>query len=351
VASVLRLNPPPLEIIAVADGDEEGARIAEQMGVRVIRRPVAGGPAAARNRAAQQALGDILFFLDADVTVAPDAMGRLARWFAEDPGVAAVIGSYDDNPAEPNFLSQYRNLFHHFVHQQSRSEASTFWGACGAIRRNIFQAMGGFDEGYRYPSVEDIELGYRLRRAEHRIRLDKDLLITHLKRWNARSIVRTDFFHRALPWTDLILQNRRFVNDLNLRTTHRMSVACVGLFLAGLIGMGIHYETAFLAAFCALALLTLNYPVYRFFWRKRGLWFAFRTVPWHWFYYLYSGLAFAIGVGRFWLRHVSSFAPTMIHIKSIRPALSSTRIVLPLRGKGASIRRILLRSRRASKYF
>jgi hypothetical protein len=43
-------------------------------------------------------------------------------------------------------------------------------------------------------------------------------------------------------------------------------------------------------------LFVLNAPFYRFFWRKRGLWFTVQAIPWHWFYYFYSGFAFAIGV-------------------------------------------------------
>jgi hypothetical protein len=58
--------------------------------------------------------------------------------FQNDHDLAAVIGSYDDEPFEPNFLSQYKNLLHHYVHQTANRDASTFWGACGAIRRESF---------------------------------------------------------------------------------------------------------------------------------------------------------------------------------------------------------------------
>jgi hypothetical protein len=37
--------------------------------------------------------------------------------FAGDPHLAGLIGSYDDEPAAQNFLSQYKNLFHHYIHQ------------------------------------------------------------------------------------------------------------------------------------------------------------------------------------------------------------------------------------------
>ena len=127
----------------------------------------------------------------------------------EDPGLAAAIGSYDDAPGETNFLSQYKNLLHHYVHQTGNPEASTFWGACGAIRREVFLTMGGFNEEYSRPCIEDIELGYRLKRAGFTIRLEKELQIKHLKRWDIVSLVKTDFFSRALPWTALILEIQR----------------------------------------------------------------------------------------------------------------------------------------------
>jgi glycosyltransferase involved in cell wall biosynthesis len=108
--------------------------VAERFGCRVIRSEKSRGPAAARNRGAREARGEILFFIDADVCVAPDSLERVAENFAEDPALDALMGSYDDSPGSPDFLSQYKNLMHHFVHQAGRETASTFWSGCGAIR-------------------------------------------------------------------------------------------------------------------------------------------------------------------------------------------------------------------------
>lgn len=298
--------PPPSEVIVVADGATDGSdRLAEESGFRVLKTSTRGGPARARNIGARTAQGDVLFFIDADVAIPPGAIGRVIEDFKRHPDVAAIIGSYDDAPVAANFLSQYKNLFHHYVHQTAQEEAFTFWGACGAIRRDAFLAANGFDERYRHPSVEDIELGYRLKRAGYRIRLDRALQIKHLKRWTPFSLVRTDFFHRALPWTDLILRERRLPNDLNLKPSHRVSVVAV----YGLAGSGIGcwwWPQAWPVAVCAaLTLLMLNAGVYRFFIQKRGLWFAIRALPWHWLYYFYSGLGFGVGLIRYLMNKVN----------------------------------------------
>jgi len=303
LSSLTAAVPSPKEIIVVADGETDGSGLlAQEFGAQVLRIPGPGGPARARNWGARAAHGDILFFVDADVTVPPDALNQIVAAFARAPDLTALFGSYDEEPAAANFLSQYKNLFHHYVHQTGSEEASTFWGACGAIRREVFLELGGFDERYRWPSIEDIELGYRLKQAGKTIRLCKTLQVKHLKRWGIGSLLKADFFHRALPWTALILRRRRLPNDLNLRFSSRVSVVLTyGLLLAGigvwwwpglLVGVGI----------MAVLLVSLNVPVYRFFWEKRGFWFALGVIPWHWLYYFYSGLAFVVSVASFLLR-------------------------------------------------
>jgi glycosyltransferase involved in cell wall biosynthesis len=307
---IARAFPAPREVIVVADGDSDGSwRVAERYGGRVLRLAAPGGPARARNEGARAAGGDVVFFVDADVAIAPDAVGQVTKAFRTQPDLAAVFGSYDDAPSEGNFLSRYKNLLHHYVHQSAREEAFTFWAGCGAVRRDTFLALGGFDERYRNPSIEDIELGYRLRKAGHRVRLCKALQGTHLKRWGVLSLLKSDFLHRALPWTDLILRHGRMANDLNLTVSGRLSVALSGALLASLLGAFLWPVLLLAAGAAAAALVWLNADLYRFFWRKHGPWFALGTLPWHWFYFLYSGAAFLIGTVRHALGGTRSTGP------------------------------------------
>lgn len=297
--SIRQTVPPPDEIIVIGDGDTDGSsQYAEASGVTVYRFPQPGGPGRARNLGASKAKSDLLFFVDADVTVPESVIRQAKEVFARDSEVAAIIGSYDDQPGESNFLSQYRNLLHHYVHQNGREEASTFWGACGAIRRDVFLAMGGFDETYLKPSIEDIELGYRLKRAGHTIRLCKSLQVKHWKRWTIGSMLQADFFQRAVPWTQLIHRYRGFVNDLNIGISGRVSVMSVFGLLGALLLAPWQPMGVVAAATMGLILFTLNVRLYRFFLEKRGLRFAAQAIPWHWFYFLYSGVAFVVGTAR-----------------------------------------------------
>jgi len=301
--SVKALRPSPDEVIVVADGDTDGSwKLAEEFDVRVLRKACSDGPAQARNLGAQSAKGDFLFFLDADVVVPSDIIERIVTSIQNDPDLDALIGSYDDEPFETNFLSQYRNLLHHYVHQTSNISASTFWGACGVIRRELFLKMGGFDKRYRYPSVEDIDLGYRLKKAGYKICLLKQIQGKHLKRWEVLSLLKADFFYRALPWTDLILNEGRFINDLNLKLSSRISVMAVFLLALTVIGAMFVPRLLGLSVFFMVLILILNRDLYHFFQNKRGLGFAVKTIPWHWLYFFYSGLAFSIGFAKYQIK-------------------------------------------------
>ncbi|MBN2060676.1 MAG: glycosyltransferase [Deltaproteobacteria bacterium] len=286
----------PEEIIVVADGESDGSwRIAKDFDTEILEISSPGGPSRARNLGARKAKGDILFFVDADVAISKDAVGLISYAFQQEHDLAAAFGSYDDEPFETNFLSQYKNLFHHYVHQTSNEEASTFWGACGAIRRDIFLENGGFNEKYRFPSIEDIELGYRLKKAGYRIRLIKQLYVKHLKHWGFLSLVKADFLYRAVAWTRLILKERLFLDDLNLKISSRISVFSVCLMIFMLAGTSFSPWLLLPAMFFAVLLLILNKDLYGFFQKRRGWLFVLKTIPWHWFYFFYSGLAFLAG--------------------------------------------------------
>ncbi|MCP5118249.1 MAG: glycosyltransferase, partial [bacterium] len=135
----------PLECIVVDDGStDSSAEVALEFGARLVSSDSQSGPAKARNLGAKQAKGEILFFLDADVCVHEDTLKRVATAFGADPELDAVIGAYDEEPGSGDFLSQYKNLMHAFVHQHARHDASTFWSGCGAIRKDVFHEFGGF---------------------------------------------------------------------------------------------------------------------------------------------------------------------------------------------------------------
>ena len=259
------------ECIVVDDGSTDGsAEVAERHGVRVVRTPKKSGPAAARNRGMQEAAGEILYFFDSDVCIKPDTLGRVVERFEAEPDIDALIGSYDDEPGEPDFLSQYRNLFHHWIHQGASENATTFWSGCGAIRKQALLEYRGFDENYRRPSIEDIELGYRMKADGRSIRLDKQLRVKHLKRWSFWQILRTDVFDRGIPWTELILRYPHVPAALNITLDQRLNVVLAHL-LAIALAVAAFVEGAAFVGPVLLAAYLVGANYWLFSWRTANL--------------------------------------------------------------------------------
>jgi len=290
------LSPPPLECIVVVDGiDESSLNMARGSGARVFSNPNKRGPAAARNQGAFQADGEILFFVDADVALPSNAIAIVLEVFRNENKIDALIGSYDDTPPEQDFFSQFKNLFHHYTHQNSCEIALTFWGACGAIKTDVFKEVGGFDPAYTLPSIEDIELGYRLKQAGFSIRMVKSLQVKHLKKWSMKRVLMTDIFYRAIPWTKLIFSYGKLHNDLNLRISDRIASILAVLFCFGFVASIVNPIFLPITVCIFSLLLFINQKMYKFFYQKRGIFFLFGSIVWHWVYYCYSLAAFSIG--------------------------------------------------------
>ena len=293
------------ELIVVNDGStDDSLERATAAGARVLSIDSRRGPSRGRNAGALSATGDIVLFLDADVCVGPETIPRIRRRFDEEPALGAVFGSYDSEPSAPGLVSQFRNLLHCFVHQTSKRRASTFWAGCGAMRRTVFQASGGFHPDYSTACVEDLELGMRLNRAGVEIALDPAIQVKHLKQWTAGQMIATDIWQRGVPWTQLILNSRCMPNDLNLRSSARASVALTALIglqasiLALAPARGLHANVtgpALVLLAAAASVLLLNNAFYRFLSDRRGFRFAVVCFPLHLIHFFCCGLAFVFG--------------------------------------------------------
>lgn len=289
------------ELIVVDDASTDAtAAIAAAHADQVVSLPApAHGPGYARNRGVAVGRGEWVVFIDADVVIHPDTLSRIAAAAVEEAGVDAVFGAYDAHPPAPDFLSQYRNLLHRFIHLTGATEADTFWAGCGAVRRSAFLKVGGFDEArFPRPQIEDIELGYRLRDAGGRILLRPEIQGAHLKQWTWRGSIRTDLFDRGIPWTRLLLERGALMGaaNLNLRHGERVKTAIVGVALLLLAGglVSRRWEPTALAALLLAGVTVSNRRQVAWFARLRGPLFALRTVPMNWLYYLLSGTCVAL---------------------------------------------------------
>ena len=283
------------EVVVSADGAvDDATAVAAANGARLLRFPGPRGPAVARNRAAAETAGAILVFVDADVVVHDDAIVQIAQFFEREPGVDAVFGSYDDRPADPGLVSRTKNLAHAFIHNQSERDAVTFWAGLGAIRREAFVRVGGFDERFARPSVEDIELGYRLNAAGCRIAIEPAIRGTHLKRWSVGGAVVSDLLDRGIPWTQLILR-RGARNDMNIAYQYRVCVVLSFVTLAALALVWMTPWTLAVAAAAVAAIGAIEFSYLAFVASAEGWGVAVGALLLRVLHHLASGVAFVVG--------------------------------------------------------
>jgi GT2 family glycosyltransferase len=254
------------EILVVDDSSTDRSReIAAAAGCTVVASGGRLGPAGARNRGIERASGDVLFFVDSDVIVRPDTLRRLAD--ADDPTLDGVIAVQAPAMRFRNVCSSYKNLWMYYTYvRRAGEDVPLFYTTAAALRRQAFVDSGGFDLNYTNPNVEDTDFGQKLARLGYRIRVLPDLEVEHVKGYDLRGLLRTDFL-RSMSLARLKLRKRADTigNDTSVPTGYIVSVplACLAavLLVAGLAtGSRVLLDATFLAL---AAVFVLNVPFLR----------------------------------------------------------------------------------------
>ena len=311
------------ELLVVDDGSNDDTSVVAAEFTNHVLTVADGprGPANARNVGAQAARGDVLVFVDADVVVAPNTLSAFATLFTTRADVTAAFGAYDNAPAATGFISQYRNLLHRFVHVMNAGSATTFWAGCGAVRRDAFLTVGGFDSvRYPRPQIEDIDLGYRLTDGGYRILVAPELEGSHLKQWTFTSMIRTDFRDRAVPWMHLLLdRNASGANGTLNITAHEklltvLTCASVLSLVLAIVFAPVRLALMALTALMLVYVVVSNIKLIRWFARERGWAFAMGAVPLRVLYYLTGG------AGAAWAMLTHRAQPTRNALPALRTA-------------------------------
>lgn len=173
LASLQAQQGVTLDVVVVGNGWEpEGL----PPGVRGISRVDTGIPAG-RNAGVPEVEGELVFFLDDDASLTePDALGRLAGKFAADPKLGMVqlrVDPRDGGPAAREWVPRLR------VGDPARSsDVPHVWEGAVAIRRALFDAVGGWDASLRFVH-EGVDLGWRVMDAGYRVRYAGDIVVLH----------------------------------------------------------------------------------------------------------------------------------------------------------------------------
>jgi N-acetylglucosaminyl-diphospho-decaprenol L-rhamnosyltransferase len=177
-------------IVVVDNGSSDATReIAHDLGAVVLPRANRGF-AAGVNAGAALIEGDTFAVLNPDVGFpAGDVVERLALHLTSPavgmaaPALVLPDGAVQDSARQvPSPLDLYRRRFRRERPDQVQSErpVTVDWvvGACLLIRREAFDAVGGFDERY-FLYFEDVDFAVRLRRAGYAVVYDPTVRALH----------------------------------------------------------------------------------------------------------------------------------------------------------------------------
>lgn len=249
------------------------------------------GAGRTRNFGAKKAKGEWLIFIDSDAIISDSFFKRVIGKLKRLPHKTCLQGVYSWQTPINNIYSQYKNLyyFYNFFYRINKEKFSYLSSHCFIIRREIFEAMGGFNRQIR-TVMEDADLGFRLFQKGYNVLLDKKLIVTHLKKFSLLSLLINDA-KLSFAKTKHVLRNilkddkERLIVVSGGRISEMYSII-LNVFLAPIFLFGllifIFYQNTFslyLLILLLLFLLISNFNFFKFIGLKKGLIYLLKVIP------------------------------------------------------------------------
>jgi GT2 family glycosyltransferase len=280
---------------------DDTARLVAGYPVLYLRMPANGGPAAARNYGVTKSSGRWLIFTDADTEFRRDTLSRIKEAL-ERSDAAALVGIYAGKPANQGFAPRYKALWEYyainlrFTREQRELYPISIWAPRpGAVSREAFEAVGGFDTHYKGADIEDVVLGYRLFEAGYPIYYAPSVRIRHHYPATLLRALRP-FFRRCSMWMRTAARRRKLDCTGDGSPDQALAHACgFAAFLAA--AAALVWPVLLPAALGGVILYTaLNLKFLALAYREEGAWFMLRSYATRWLFSISAGLAACYGL-------------------------------------------------------
>ena len=291
------------ELIVVDCGSQDATcDIARRYADRLIELQGIPSRSAARNQGIASAQGEIMVNVDSDVVIQPSALARIAEHFAHHPEVDALTGLLSKEHPNPNFFSQYKNLYMHYLHDAfgrlpQGATLAFVYGSIHAVRRQAIRPYG-----LVVRIADDLELGQQLAAEGKRIAFVRDLEVVHLKRHDALSLIKNDF-HIPCDWAVVFIAykgwkrlGRHGVGFGHARVEQILSIILAPL--TALVALVTSHDPSRVSWAVSLAVvwLLLNRRFIAFLAKERGVVFGVRGCVWTFFDHLVMAAGILCGL-------------------------------------------------------
>jgi len=277
--SIYKSDYTDFEVLAVDDrSTDKSVSIAGQFPCKLLKTDKKG-EAYTRNKGIENATGEIIVFVDSDVVIRRDTFERIVKNF-RDTSIAAQTGTLSKEHPNKNFFSQYKNLYMNYILGAMPKYVSFLYGSIFAVRK---QFMEYFDTKAPLHAL-DTDLGARLHKRGYRILLDKELEVTHLKRYSFISFIKNDI-RIPLDWAFIFVRRKRFkLLFKQKRFAHARLNQITGVLLSPLAFIALLFSfknPSWLGLFSLLSflILLLNAGLLNFLRKEKGILFFLKSVP------------------------------------------------------------------------
>jgi len=210
VVTQQKIDDCEYEIVVVDDASTDGTKKKiKKYPVRLIDLVYNLGPAAARNRGVKETKGDIVVFIDADIEIKDrDALAKINELFVKRLDIFGVIMIKDKKALNKGLTPKYWALYKYYLWNLPGDFQSSFTTERSAVRREVFNKVGYFNEKYKKADVEDFEFGYRLDKFDLKVLIARDIKVLHHFETFVQSIKK--IIKRSWQWIRLFIRRKKF---------------------------------------------------------------------------------------------------------------------------------------------
>lgn len=282
------------EVIVVDDCSTDGSLdIILEFPCRIIQLKNHAGTSFARNRGAEEARGEILFFTDSDCLLMPETLKKVGESIRQLGRGVIVGGTYTRLSYDRRFFSDFQSVFINYSETKHLNSPDYVPTHAMAIYKKDFISMGGFKEDF-LPILEDVEFSHRAKRQGYRLVISPDIQVQHIFNYSLKRSLQ-NAFRKSTYWTAYSIGNRDILADSGTASIE-LKVNVISLFIMlFFLLLWISTKWPFLL-YTAVVVYFLNfmisYRLFRAFHETGGMLFAGLSV----LYYttLYS---FTVGTG------------------------------------------------------
>lgn len=252
------------------------------------------GPAVSRNLGVARSRGRYILFLDSDVELFPKTLSYAFK-LAEEHKVKAFTGIWHYQQKTKKFFPQFKAIrdWGYWTIERNRGwRYYLFSTRIAGIEKRLFKKIGGFTEGYRGPTVEDIELTYRIEK-ETSIKFSQRLIVHH--EFEDFPIIAKKYFQRSRDWMALYRKRLRF-DPVATTPKEALKPIFATLFILSLIPAIFYLPFIYYSIWIFIVYGFLERYFWRFLIKKRGWVFFLKSIPVAIVLYLIINLGAAYGI-------------------------------------------------------